>query len=257
MYGLLFGPTCLAILEKVHRKRQEVISEVVLLGEALLELAFLPTTRDQKRGEITPRLRAIGHMQHAAMPTIYRLNCAFSRIVSVEKDWISPSGINCPKVVYMHCDDGRRHQMLVKVPSASASLTPKSGEDLRQDAVMEQMFDIVNVLLRMDPATRQRYLHIRTYKVIPLAPASGIVEWVDNTMTLSSYLIGQRGFVGPIKNSSDRVDSSSSAHAVFDAGGFSQARCVELMKSVRNLAPSKRTDMLEHVFANTKSPLMF
>ena len=38
-------------------------------------------------------------------------------------------------------------------------------DDLRQDAVMQQVFMLVNCLLRKDKATRKRALAIRTYKV--------------------------------------------------------------------------------------------
>ena len=42
----------------------------------------------------------------------------------------------------------------------------KSGnDDMRQDAVMQQFFQLVNVLLATDPATRRRQLHICVYKV--------------------------------------------------------------------------------------------
>ena len=43
---------------------------------------------------------------------------------------------------------------------------PSQGkDDLRQDAVMQQVFVLVNRLLRKEPATCKRRLSIRTYKV--------------------------------------------------------------------------------------------
>ena len=38
---------------------------------------------------------------------------------------------------------------------------------MRQDAVMQQFFQRLNVLLAADPATRKRQLHLVTYKVRP------------------------------------------------------------------------------------------
>ena len=38
-------------------------------------------------------------------------------------------------------------------------------DDLRQDAIMQQVFSLVNRLLSRDPAASSRQLHIRTYKV--------------------------------------------------------------------------------------------
>jgi phosphatidylinositol kinase/protein kinase (PI-3 family) len=39
-------------------------------------------------------------------------------------------------------------------------------DDLRQDAVMQQVFGLMNTLLRNDPNTRKRRLQIRQYKVV-------------------------------------------------------------------------------------------
>ena len=48
----------------------------------------------------------------------------------------------------------------------------KGHDDIRGDAVMQQVFSLVNVLLRRDPSTRQRGLCMRTYRVVPIAPTA-------------------------------------------------------------------------------------
>jgi ataxia telangiectasia mutated family protein len=53
---------------------------------------------------------------------------------------------------------------------------------------MEQVFDLVNVVLCRDRETRRRNLSIRGYKVIPLAPQAGVLEFVGNTLPLSHFL---------------------------------------------------------------------
>ena len=63
-----------------------------------------------------------------------------------------------------------------------------SGDDLRQDAIMEQVFAQVSDLLQRNKATKQRNLTIRTYKVIPLTADAGAIEFVPNTMSLTEYL---------------------------------------------------------------------
>ena len=63
-------------------------------------------------------------------------------------------------------------------------------DDLRQDAVMQQVFVLVNRLLMKEPPTLKRQLCVRTYKVIPLSQRSGIVEWCEGTLPLGEYLIG-------------------------------------------------------------------
>lgn len=65
----------------------------------------------------------------------------------------------------------------------------KGKDDLRQDAVMQQVFTIMNNMLRSNKETRKRKLHIRTYKIIPLSQRSGILEWCANTTTLNDYLV--------------------------------------------------------------------
>lgn len=59
---------------------------------------------------------------------------------------------------------------------------------MRQDAVMEQVFDLVNIVLRRDRETRKRNLRIRGYKVIPLATQAGLLEFVENTTPLQIWL---------------------------------------------------------------------
>jgi ataxia telangiectasia mutated family protein len=47
--------------------------------------------------------------------------------------------------------------------------------------VLLKIFEILNMLLVKQPKARERSLNIRTYKVVPLSPKCGIVQWVENT----------------------------------------------------------------------------
>lgn len=58
------------------------------------------------------------------------------------------------------------------------------NDDLRQDAVMQQVFSQVDHLFKRNRETRKRNLKIRTYKVVPLATNAGVLEWVQNTVPL-------------------------------------------------------------------------
>jgi ataxia telangiectasia mutated family protein len=53
---------------------------------------------------------------------------------------------------------------------------------------MEQVFDLVNAVLRRDRETEKRNLSIRSYKVIPLAPQAGVLEFVGNTLPFSHWI---------------------------------------------------------------------
>lgn len=61
---------------------------------------------------------------------------------------------------------------------------------MRQDAVMEQVFDLVNKVLNSDRETKRRDLKVRRYKVIPLAAQAGLLEFVNNTTPLQEWLFG-------------------------------------------------------------------
>jgi len=60
---------------------------------------------------------------------------------------------------------------------------------MRQDAIMEQLFEVVNTLLRHDSKTRSRSLLVRTYKILPLSPKTGVIEFVGNTTPLGIWLV--------------------------------------------------------------------
>ncbi|TYZ58136.1 hypothetical protein PybrP1_009937 [[Pythium] brassicae (nom. inval.)] len=93
---------------------------------------------------------------------------------------ITDSGIHRPKIVYCFGSDGRRFKQLVK-----------GKDDTRQDLVIEQAFETVNHFLAEDAAARDRGLRLRTYKVVPLSPIAGVLEWVDKTVPWGAYLVGR------------------------------------------------------------------
>ncbi|OQU97453.1 hypothetical protein CLAIMM_03382 isoform 1 [Cladophialophora immunda] len=88
-------------------------------------------------------------------------------------------GASAPKIATITASDGSRHKLLLK----------GGNDDLRQDAIMEQVFEQVSNLLKDHRATRRRNLGIRTYKVIPLTKNSGVIEFVQNTIPLNEYLL--------------------------------------------------------------------
>ncbi|XP_078611931.1 DNA-dependent protein kinase catalytic subunit-like isoform X2 [Branchiostoma floridae x Branchiostoma japonicum] len=82
-----------------------------------------------------------------------------------------------PKRITIRGDDERDRPFLVK-----------GGEDLRQDQRIQQLFDIMNDILTLDPACSQRQLRIRTYGVIPMTSRVGLIEWMQNTTPLGGFL---------------------------------------------------------------------
>jgi ataxia telangiectasia mutated family protein len=88
------------------------------------------------------------------------------------------SGNSKPKKLNAYATDGKEYVQLFK----------SGDDDLRQDAIMEQVFGEVSKMLQNHETTRRRNLHVRTYNVVPLSPRSGIIEFVPNTASLTEFL---------------------------------------------------------------------
>ncbi|KAM5298283.1 DNA-dependent protein kinase catalytic subunit [Ctenodactylus gundi] len=65
----------------------------------------------------------------------------------------------------------------------------KGGEDLRQDQHIEQLFGVMNIILSHDAACSQRNMQLRTYQVVPMTTRLGLIEWIENTLTLKDLLL--------------------------------------------------------------------
>ncbi|QQK44000.1 PIK-related kinase, FATC [Penicillium digitatum] len=116
------------------------------------------------------------------MKIALRADCDYSRVPTVTKfhpEFTIASGVSAPKIVTAVASNGERYKQLYK----------GGNDDLRQDAIMEQVFEQVSSLLKDHQPTRQRSLGIRTYKVLPLTPSAGIIEFVPNTIPLHDYLM--------------------------------------------------------------------
>jgi len=82
-----------------------------------------------------------------------------------------------PRKLSIMGDDGREYTFLLK-----------GHEDLRQDKRVMQLFGLVNTLLQADSETNRKDLKIRGYAVIPLAPNSGLIQWLHNCDTLHALI---------------------------------------------------------------------
>ena len=70
----------------------------------------------------------------------------------------------CLLMIVCGCSTGARHRQLVK----------SGNDDLRQDAVMQQLFGLINEVLAHSPATAKRRLRIATYKVGPISSLDSV-----------------------------------------------------------------------------------
>jgi len=96
----------------------------------------------------------------------------------IPKVTTATSGLSRPKVLTVILSTGEKQKILIKGGS----------DDLRQDAIMEQVFEKVNRLLERDDETRRRGIRIRTYRVVSLGPGSGMIEFVRNSVALYEIL---------------------------------------------------------------------
>lgn len=107
---------------------------------------------------------------------------------------------------------------------------------MRQDAIMEQVFEQVSELLKTNRATRQRNLTIRTYKVLPLSASAGVIEFVADTKPLHDYLIPAHERYNP-----KDMKASECRKKITEAQSKSvEARVTEFRNVIRKFHPAMR-----------------
>ncbi|XP_022209922.2 serine/threonine-protein kinase ATM [Drosophila obscura] len=134
-------------------------------------------------------------------------------------------GINAPIRVKCVCSDGQTRTQLIK-----------GKDDLRQDAVMQQVFGIVNQLLKQDSEFIDRKLQLRTYTITPLSMRSGILEWCPNSMPVAMYLVGR--------------DSKSGAHIKYHPKDWKNNKCRALLGSHAKASKEKRLEVFQDICAH-------
>ncbi|KAL0577467.1 hypothetical protein V5O48_004536 [Marasmius crinis-equi] len=83
-----------------------------------------------------------------------------------------------PRKLTLNGSNGQRFTFLAK---------PK--DDLRKDARLMELNSIINKLLKGNPDSRRRQLHIRTYGVVTLNEECGLIQWVPNTQPIRPILL--------------------------------------------------------------------
>lgn len=150
-------------------------------GNTQQAISFDHCLRDRTRRGAVNRAVMPGVLTCSVPPRADMDYSGVVRVLSFEPMFsITDSGIHRPKIIYCYGSNGKRFKQLVK-----------GKDDTRQDLVIEQAFESVNHFLKEDKQTRQRNLRLRTYKVVPLSPIAGVLEWVDNTVPWGSYLVGR------------------------------------------------------------------
>ena len=99
-----------------------------------------------------------------------------ANIVSFGKSLLVMSSLRKPKRLTVLGTDEEEHLFLVK-----------GGEDLRLDQRIQQLFSVMNEIIKKAGFPGRTPL-LKTYKVIPMTSSVGIIEWVSDTKPLKSVL---------------------------------------------------------------------
>ncbi|KAG5684498.1 hypothetical protein PVAND_013728 [Polypedilum vanderplanki] len=141
-------------------------------------------------------------------------------------------GINAPKKINVICSDGTIRPQLLK-----------GKDDMRQDAIFQQIFTVVNKLLNLDEEMQKKKARIRTYKVVPFSRRSGILEWCTNTLPIGNYLCGDRTSGKGIKKG---------AHYIYRPQDWSIEQCFSKISNVSQASNQEKLRVYNQVCENLK-----
>ncbi|XP_069045887.1 serine-protein kinase ATM isoform X1 [Lepisosteus oculatus] len=198
----------LKVIDVVRKRRARMIKGIETLCDAYISLAYMDASRYKNEKSIQipadQPITRIKDLEDVVIPTVEMKVDPSGRyedlvtIRSFRPRFHLAGGVNLPKIVDCEGSDGRDRRQLVK-----------GQDDLRQDAVMQQVFHMCNVLLQRNSETRKRKLTVRRYKVVPFSQRSGVLEWCSGTMPLGDFL----------------VDASKGAHKRFRPNDWSSMAC--------------------------------
>ncbi|XP_063237602.1 DNA-dependent protein kinase catalytic subunit-like isoform X2 [Bacillus rossius redtenbacheri] len=103
------------------------------------------------------------------LPHLHAKVISFGKTVRVQQS------LRRPVRLTVNGSDAREHGFLVKF-----------GEDLRQDQRVTQLLRLMGETLERDAPCRERGLCVGTYAVVPLSSRVGLIQWLDDTLTLDA-----------------------------------------------------------------------
>uniref|UniRef100_A0A8C5ALW6 non-specific serine/threonine protein kinase n=1 Tax=Gadus morhua TaxID=8049 RepID=A0A8C5ALW6_GADMO len=185
------------IISVVRKKRGAMLKGMEYLCDAYITLAYMDASRHKQEKKPLPipadqPIMKIQDLEEVTIPTVeIRVDPSgcYDNVVTIRSfkpQYRLVGGVNLPKIIDCVGSDGRSHRQLVK-----------GQDDLRQDAVMQQVFSMCSTLLQRNAETRRRKLHIRRYKVVPFSQRSGVLEWCSGTVPIGEFLVDpQKGAHG-------------------------------------------------------------
>ncbi|KAM8853870.1 serine-protein kinase ATM [Synchiropus picturatus] len=207
------------IIHTVKKKRGQMVRGMERLCDAYIALAYMDASRHKTEKRPIPipadqPIVKIKDLEEVSIPTtevkVDPSGC-YDNLVTLRgfaPHYHLAGGVNLPKIIDCVGSDGRSRRQLVK-----------GRDDLRQDAVMQQVFGMCSTLLQRNLGTRRRKLNIRRYKVVPFSQCSGVLEWCSGTVPIGEFL----------------VDANKGAHKRFRPQDLSSFACRKKMMEAQRL----------------------
>ncbi|KAM5180001.1 serine-protein kinase ATM [Mantella aurantiaca] len=206
-----------SIVNTIKRHKTHMVRDVESLCDAYIILANMDASQWKAQRKAIPipsdqPITKLRNLQDVVIPTMELKvdpSGKYENLVTIQSfksEFRLAGGLNLPKIIDCVGSDGRERRQLVK-----------GRDDLRQDAVMQQVFQMCNALLQKNSETRKRKLTIRRYKVVPLSQRSGVLEWCSGTVPIGEYL----------------VNSDDGAHKRYRPTDYSSLQCQKKMMDVQ------------------------
>merc|ERR1719331_2914168 len=221
------------VLERLRKDAQIKPALVAMetLSKFYMSVAFMKIDKNKRDALIN--LNTIQGYKHAAetcrsipVPTTPPAEGIAVPKVSkfIETMSIAKQGLSAPRILTLIDSTGIEHKQIVK-----------GHDDLRQDAVMQQLFRLLNDVFAESPRAREADLRLRTFQVVPLSPCAGVMEFVQQSATLSEILTPDDG-----------------AHRRYRPQDWTHNECRGHMKQaldlVNTLAPAEQAGIMEKAF---------
>ncbi|XP_030008171.1 serine-protein kinase ATM isoform X2 [Sphaeramia orbicularis] len=208
------------IISAIRKKRGGMVRGIERLCDAYITLAYMDASKHKTEKRPIPipadqPIMQIKDLDEVAIPTMeikVDPSGCYDNVVTVRSfmpRYHLAGGVNLPKIIDCVGSDGKSRRQLVK-----------GQDDLRQDAVMQQVFSMCSMLLQRNTDTRKRKLNIRRYKVVPFSQRSGVLEWCSGTVPIGEFL----------------VDPKNGAHKRFRPQDWTNLACRRKMMDSQRLA---------------------
>uniref|UniRef100_A0A8C2X029 non-specific serine/threonine protein kinase n=1 Tax=Cyclopterus lumpus TaxID=8103 RepID=A0A8C2X029_CYCLU len=212
------------IISVIRKKRGKMVRGLERLCDAYIILAYMDASKHKTEKKALPipadqPIMQIKDLDEVTIPTMeikVDPSGCYDNLVTVRSfmpHYRLVGGVNLPKIIDCVGSDGKSRRQLVK-----------GQDDLRQDAVMQQVFSMCSMLLQRNTDTRKRKLNIRRYKVVPFSQRSGVLEWCSGTVPIGEFL----------------VDPNKGAHKRFRPRDPTNLACRKKMMEAQRLASDEK-----------------